>query len=198
MNHEDQRKRLFIRRCHEERRRMRQNNIAAAAIVLILSLIVAVSPQSVPRADGSVDAGCAAAFIWPVRTSGSADPSLTRIFDNPAQPWLPGHRGVDIAAGTGARLVSPADGHIVFSGKVAAKDVVSIRHANGYTTTYEPSVSSLPRGTALRQGQEFGMVKGHSDHCDATCLHWGLKTGAQSYRDPVHEIHKRRIALKPL
>ncbi|PJM72824.1 peptidase M23 [Bifidobacterium primatium] len=199
MNHKDRRKRRFVfRRCQEERRRMRQNNAVAVVIVLALSLVVVVSPRSVPSASGSADVGCAAAFIWPVRTSGSVDPPLARVFDNPAQPWLPGHRGVDIATGTGTQLVSPADGHIVFSGKVATKDVISIRHANGYTTTYEPSVSTLPKGAALRQGQEFGIVRGNSDHCDTTCLHWGMKTGDRSYRDPVHEVHKRRIALKPL
>ena len=44
-------------------------------------------------------------FRWPLDGS----PAVVRGFDPPPQPWLPGHRGVDLAAPPGA-VVRSGDG----------------------------------------------------------------------------------------
>ncbi len=49
-------------------------------------------------------------------------------YDAPKQQWFPGHRGVDLRARPQEAIVAPADGVIAFSGNVAGKSVVTIRH----------------------------------------------------------------------
>ncbi|WP_165782838.1 M23 family metallopeptidase [Bifidobacterium margollesii] len=170
------------------------------ALVSVLGLWVGlIVPESglAPAAVADVAGSCRASFIWPVR-SGGADPPLTKTFDNPAKPWLPGHRGVDIAADEGTQLVAPAPGAISFAGGVGGKHVVSIRHHHGLTTTYEPARTSLGVGASVSRGMSFAHVSGHSDHCDGSCVHWGAKRTDGTYVDPVHEVHRKRIVLKPM
>ena len=59
-------------------------------------------------------------------------------FDPPAVVWGRGHRGVDLAAAEGAQIRSAAAGTVAFAGMVAGRPVVSIDHADGIRTTYEP------------------------------------------------------------
>ena len=58
-------------------------------------------------------------FIWPVPA-----PSVVRPFDPPPQPWLAGHRGVDLAGTPGSPVHSPGAGRVVFAGVVAGRGVV--------------------------------------------------------------------------
>lgn len=138
--------------------------------------------------------GCEARFVWPLR--GASHETVTAAFAPPARPWLPGHRGVDLSADTGAELVSPAQGTVSFAGRVGGKDVVSIKHGDGRgTTTYEPAVATVSVGAPVRRGEPFGHVEGDSDHCADRCLHWGLRVG-DGYADPTALTRPRRIALK--
>ena len=100
-------------------------------------------------------------------------------FDPPAAVWSAGHRGVDLALAAG-------------------RPVVSIDHADGIRTTYEPVEPSVAAGDAVRRGQAIGvLVAGHrSDGADA--LHWGARTGAKSYIDPLRLLRPAVIRLKPL
>ena len=52
---------------------------------------------------------------------------MVRPFDPPPQPWLAGHRGVDLAGEPGAAVVSAAAGTVIFAGVVAGRGVVSVR-----------------------------------------------------------------------
>lgn len=70
----------------------------------------------------------------------------------------PGHRGVDYRVKEGQSLVSPSAGVLAFNSPVALIPAVSIQHANGYRTTFEPACSKLPVGTPLLAGQPFGTV----------------------------------------
>ena len=147
-----------------------------------------------PSPSHAVVAGCETRFVWPLR--GASQATMTAVFAPPARPWLPGHRGVDLSADTGAELVSPAQGTVSFAGRVGGKDVVSIRHGDGHgTTTYEPAVASVRVGASVRRGEPFGRVEGDSDHCGGSCLHWGLRVG-DGYADPTALTRPRRIALK--
>lgn len=150
---------------------------------------VGVTVADTGRADDGGDR-CRARFIWPVE-----DATTVRDFDPPERPWLPGHRGVDIAAGTGVGLVAPADGVISFSGQVGGKSVVSIRHGD-LTSTFEPAVGERNLGTVIRQGETFASVAGESDHCNDTCVHWGLKRADGSYANPAAQTVKRHVVLK--
>lgn len=189
-----------MRRKGERVSRRRLSTAATMALVMMLGLWVGlIAPESrfAPVAVANAAESCRASFIWPVRSSG-ADPPLIKVFDNPAKPWLPGHRGVDIAVAEGTQLVAPAPGTISFAGGVGGKHVVSIRHHHGLTTTYEPARTSLRIGASVSRGTSFAHVSGHSDHCDGSCMHWGVKRSDGTYVDPVHEVHRKRIVLKPM
>ncbi|WEV63309.1 peptidoglycan DD-metalloendopeptidase family protein [Bifidobacterium sp. ESL0732] len=136
--------------------------------------------------------GCKADMRWPVLPH-----VLIRRFKAPKNAWGPGHRGVDLAAVENTPLLAPASGFISFSGVVAGKSVVSIRH-KGLTLTFEPAQTLLPIGTPVVKGLPIGTVTGVSDHCTGICVHWGVKKSKKEYRDPQQLAAKRKIVLKPV
>lgn len=142
-------------------------------------------------AEAGADGGCRRTMSWPLRRV-----VRLKAFDPPERPWLAGHRGIDLAAAEHDELVAPADGVVSFAGTVAGKQVVSIRH-DGLTLTFEPAVTRLSVGTRTVRDELFGEVGARSDHCDGTCLHWGVRRGGE-YLDPETLVGLRRIALKPV
>jgi murein DD-endopeptidase MepM/ murein hydrolase activator NlpD len=136
---------------------------------------------------------CRARMVLPV-----ADAHISKSFDRPSMRWATGHRGVDITAGTGTALIAPDDGVISFNGTVAGKDVISIKHADGLTSTFEPAHSDLETGAPVFRGKPFGVADGLSDHCLDLCVHWGVMDASDDYLDPSTLILPRTIALKPV
>ncbi|WP_460490619.1 M23 family metallopeptidase, partial [Corynebacterium nasicanis] len=63
---------------------------------------------------------------------------VLRAFDRPEHNWLPGHRGVDLALPVGGAVVAAGDGVVAFAGVVAGTPTVSVDHADGVRTTYQP------------------------------------------------------------
>ena len=143
-----------------------------------------------PTEYGIVAQSCMTGFLWPV-----SEPEIVRPFEAPESPWAPGHRGVDLATRTGSVLLAPADGTVSFAGQVAGKSVVSIQH-DGLVSSFEPAQTDLPKGTAVRRGETFGFVRGRSDHCGTTCVHWGVRRGVNDYLDPAGLVAGGRIVLK--
>jgi len=128
---------------------------------------------------------------------------VSRTFDGPAQPWLPGHRGVDLAASTGQSVLAAAAGRVVFSGMVAGRPVVSIEHLDGIRTTYEPVASAVREGQEVGAGASIGRVSGIHEGCAApACVHWGARVGGEedAYIDPLSLLGARfrAVVLKPL
>ncbi|WP_163231548.1 M23 family metallopeptidase [Bifidobacterium aerophilum] len=182
-------------RNHEERRRRRLS--AALCGVVVMSALAAGSmgggrAYGMASADESASYGCVSAMVWPLR-----EPTVTKAFDAPEQPWLPGHRGVDLAAKDDMKLIAPSDGIISFAGQVAGKSVVSLA-ANGLILTFEPAVTDRDVGARIRQGDYFARVSRGSDHCDGSCVHWGVRRANGDYADPTGQVGERRIALKPV
>ena len=131
---------------------------------------------------------------WP-----GADPHVTRRFDPPPQPWLAGHRGVDLAAPPATPVRSAAAGTIVFTGLVAGRGVVSVAHPGGLRTTYEPlSAGPLRVGDTVAAGEEIGrLAPGHPGCPSAACLHWGLRRG-EVYLDPLSLLDPPEVRLLPM
>jgi murein DD-endopeptidase MepM/ murein hydrolase activator NlpD len=133
-------------------------------------------------------------WTWPL----SPRPAVRRPFDAPAQRWLPGHRGVDLAGSVGQPVLSAGAGTVTYSGVVAGRGVVSVRHADGLRTTYEPVDDRAARGTAVARGARIGTLARTPGHCvPAACLHWGAVEG-DTYRDPLTLVDPGRPVLLPL
>jgi murein DD-endopeptidase MepM/ murein hydrolase activator NlpD len=143
------------------------------------------APGSAPTPDG--------VWGWPLEPV----PEVERRFDPPDQPWLPGHRGVDLASHVGQSVLAPTDGTVTWNGVIAGRSVVVVRHRDGLRSTFEP-VTGAPTGTSVRRGEPVGVVTAVSGHCaPKTCLHWGVLRGA-TYLDPLSFVGRPPIVLLPL
>lgn len=132
-------------------------------------------------------------FAWPLHPK----PRIVTPFAPPAQDWLPGHRGVDLAGDDGLPVLAVADGTVVFAGSVAGKPVVSVDHPGGLRSTYEPVTASVSAGTRVRRGTVLGSLAPGHEGCSMTCLHWGIRRGRE-YLDPTALVRTRPIVLKPV
>ncbi|MDO5494176.1 MAG: M23 family metallopeptidase [bacterium] len=150
-----------------------------AALALALALLLG-SPTPV------VD------YHWP--TGGPA--AVLRAFSPPEVPWGSGHRGVDLQLAEGSVVVAAGDGTVVYAARLAGRGVVSIEHADGLRTTYEPVEASVRRGEHVRRGDPIGVLA--AGHCEGGCLHLGARRGPDSYIDPLSLFGIKRVRLLPL
>jgi murein DD-endopeptidase MepM/ murein hydrolase activator NlpD len=89
-------------------------------------------------------------------------------------------------------------GVVRFAGRVAGQGVVSIDHADGLRTTYEPVTPAVAAGQVVRAGDVIGALDaGHPGCPVAACLHWGLRWG-DGYLDPLALVGAARVRLLPL
>lgn len=189
------------------RRRRRRLLPAAAGLVSVAGLLLSPAAPAVsgeptaPRAAAAVAAPAAVEspvprgeYGWPTGALGV----VLEDFDPPAVRWGSGHRGVDLSLAAGSPVLAAADGTVAFAGTVAGRPVVSIDHADGIRTTYEPVEASVSGGDAVTRGQAIGtLVAGHrADGADA--LHWGARTGPKEYVNPLRLISPPVIRLKPV
>lgn len=107
-------------------------------------------------------------------------------FRRPEQDWMPGHRGVDLAASPGDAVRAAGAGLVLWAGDLAGRGVVSVLHPDGRRTTYEPVAASVEIGDEVDAGQVIGRLALGVSHCGGSpsCLHWGLRRG-EDYLDPI-------------
>jgi murein DD-endopeptidase MepM/ murein hydrolase activator NlpD len=138
----------------------------------------------------------AAAPLWTAPLSGAL--RVTRSFDPPAHDYAAGHRGVDLAGHAGQPVLAAGAGVVLFAGMVAGRPVISVAHADGLRTTYEPVDPSVAAGQAVARGSPIGtLLAGHAGCPVAACLHWGLRRG-EEYLDPLRLLRPPRVRLLPL
>ncbi len=130
-----------------------------------------------------------AAMWWPVPGP------VVREFDPPEPDWLPGHRGVDLAAAPGATVRTPRDGVIAFAGRVAGSPVLVVGHG-AVRATYQPVEAGATVGSTVRAGQPIGQIVSGAAHCTPTCLHWGALVGDR-YVDPRILLGRAHVVLLP-
>ncbi len=160
-------------------------NAAIAVVLLALAPGTAVADRVPPSAS----------TLWTAPLPGAA---VTRPFDVLPHRFAAGHRGVDLAGAPGAPVLAAGDGVVVFAGMVAGRPVVSVDHAGGLRTTYEPVAASVGAGQAVARGSPLGtLVPGHAGCPVAACLHWGLRRG-EDYLDPLSLLAPPEIRLLPL
>lgn len=134
----------------------------------------------------------APAFSWPV-----SPPAVSRPFDPPEQPWLSGHRGVDLTVPPGAVVRAAGAGTVVYAQRLAGRGVVSVAHTGGLRTTYEPVTATVIAGATVAAGHPIGTVEPGHPGCRGGCLHWGLRRGGV-YLDPLLLLGIGRVRLLPL
>lgn len=129
-------------------------------------------------------------YIFPAQTQGN----ITRPFDPPSVRWGAGHRGVDIALNAGNNVLAAGDGVVIYAGRINDRSVISIEHADGIRTTYEPVSPSVKKGDTVTAGQVIGTLD--DGHCKKqSCLHWGAKRGKDAYINPLSLLRERQIRL---
>ncbi|WP_297082633.1 M23 family metallopeptidase, partial [uncultured Demequina sp.] len=110
---------------------------------------------------------------------------MLRAASIPRDDWLPGHRGIDLAASAGQQVRSPGAGTVTFAGHVVDRPVITVTHDNGLISSMEPVESSLAAGTPVATGDWIGVVSETVAHCGtAACVHWGVRD-ADGYVDPL-------------
>lgn len=133
-------------------------------------------------------------FTWPL----APRPAVHRRFEPPASQWSSGHRGADLLAAVGQPVLSGGDGVVAFSGVIAGRGVITVRHSGGLRTTYEPVDERLAPGTLVHRGSSVGVLSPAPGHCvPGHCLHWGAISG-HTYRDPLSLLGFGRPILLPL
>lgn len=120
---------------------------------------------------------------------------IVRAFDPPDQPWLAGHRGIDLLAAAGSPVVAALPGRVTFAGRIAGKGVVVVSHGDT-RTTYEPVRASVRVGEVVAGGQQVGVLEANT-HCQVgSCLHLGWLRG-QTYLDPAELFDSGGLRLLP-
>ncbi|GAT65600.1 peptidase, M23/M37 family [Planomonospora sphaerica] len=143
------------------------------------------TPRSGPTA--------ASRWAWPL----PGRPRILRAFAPPSQPWLPGHRGVDLAAPSGTPVHAAGPGTVGYAGPLAGRGVVTVLHSAGLRTTYLPVRASVRRGQVVERGEAIGTVEDAPGHCPTGCLHWGLLHDRR-YLDPLLLLGHGQVRLLPL
>ncbi|MHA3703559.1 peptidoglycan DD-metalloendopeptidase family protein [Jatrophihabitans sp. YIM 134969] len=145
------------------------------AVALLTLLVVWASPAAALSANPPV-----VTYRAPV-----AGPLVVlRGFDD-VGPYAPGHRGVDLRAGPGGAVLAAGAGVVTFAGPVAGRGVVTVLHADGVRTSYEPLTPAVAAGAVVAAGTVLGRLEGaHGSFPAGAVLHWGARLG-ERYLDPL-------------
>ena len=169
-------------------------------------------PEGICRGGALPGRGCGPAGrrAWPVAGSEPGRrPLVARGWERPPRPWAAGHRGVDLAVGSGRPVVAAAPGKVVFVGKVTHRGVVSIAlHQSGsppLRVTYQSVRPRVRSGAVVRAGETVATTTAAAPtprhRCRGGCLHWGLLRGDR-YLDPLSllppEMRGGRARLLPI
>lgn len=170
--------------------------LATALSVGLTTVPTAAAPESPPGAPpGSAPVGN---HLRPVPGT------VLAPADIPDQNWLPGHRGVDLDAASGAAVRASAAGTVRFAGVVAGTPTVSVDHGGGLRTTYEPVLAQVWVGEQVGRGQILGELADHVSLPGTARrdpgLHWGAVLGppaedAERYIDPMTLLGPVQVRL---
>lgn len=144
-----------------------------ARLLCLLTLVAL--PAAIGHASGASAASQPEAesahplWAWPVE--GARE--VLAAYRAPANEYGAGHRGVDLAPGTGV-VRAPDDGVVAFRGTVVDRPLLTIEHPGGYVSTFEPLLSDLSVGDLVSAGDEIGTVA-HGGHAAAGALHVGVR-----------------------
>lgn len=150
--------------------------VSAMLLVLLLTITDVSSPSSSVAA---LDVAVEPRWTWPV----AGARVVVSPYRAPAHEYGAGHRGVDLGTSIGTRVIAPADGVVAFRGTVVDRPLLTIEHAGGLVTTFEPVRSALVAGDVVASGQEIGLVE-VGGHTPAGALHVGVRLDGE-YINPL-------------
>jgi murein DD-endopeptidase MepM/ murein hydrolase activator NlpD len=130
------------------------------------------------------------------------------VFGPRVSPWTGTEEfftGLDLAAPAGSAVIAPADGTVLFAGRVAASqrsrwwrfgNLVVVSHGEGGATLFGPlGRIEVRRGDHVRRGRRLGSV-GATGWAMSPVLHyeyWREREGRLSPTDPRFAILDRRL-----
>lgn len=166
----------------------------AGRVLLAVVLLLSPPPVAEPAIGGRQASAAVSAFVLPV----PPPPRVLTPFRPPAQRYGSGHRGVDLAVAVGGPIRAAGAGRVVYAGQLAGRGVISIEHASGLRTTYEPVTPTVSAGQQVAAGDPIGRLQaGHAPCAPASCLHWGARLPDDSYLDPMSLLTGLRVRLLP-
>lgn len=174
------------------------SSAAAAASATASATVVSANAAMDSRVDAAEPMIAVAAFAqsnwqWPVRSPWE----IQREFVAPASQYGAGHRGIDLRVEQGDEIVAPADGTVFFTGVVVDRPVISIRHADGLMSSFEPVTSDLVAGQLVAHGDRIGQVTS-GGHCADSCVHFGVRLHGQYISPRLVLGSLQRAVLLPL
>jgi len=166
----------------------RRTQILLVLGCLLVAWVVALFSPGPPASAGPDPVG-----VWPL----APEPSVTRGFDPPDDPWGAGHRGVDLLGAAGQPVRAALPGRVSWVGVLAGRGVVVVVHG-GTRTTYEPVDATVEVGASVGAGDRIGTLDLVGSHCPPrACLHWGWLAG-ETYLDPLRLVGAGPVRLLPL
>jgi murein DD-endopeptidase MepM/ murein hydrolase activator NlpD len=149
-----------------------------AVVVIVLAAVGANAPAEPLASANRAAVSSRANWNWPI----AGAHRILRPFIAPVTVYSAGHRGIDIAADGSLDVRAPADGVVRYAGVVVDRPVLSIEHADGAVSSYEPVVSPLHKGELVARGQVVGELL--PGHCSHPCLHFGVRVNGR-YVSPL-------------
>ena len=134
-----------------------------AAVVLTLTTLAHGQLVNTPPVDAAPSE-----WLWPLERSRQ----LSRPFVAPATEYGAGHRGIDLPASSGERLVAPTDVRVAFAGRVVDRDVVTLDAGGGWLATFDGATSLVEVGSMVEAGEPVAVVS-PTPHC--ACVHVSLR-----------------------
>lgn len=129
-------------------------------------------------------------YIWPV-------PSATTISSGFGLRWGRNHDGIDIAAPSGSRVVSSADGVVVYSGNGLGGygNLIVVAHADGYFSVYAHNkVNLVKEDQRVDQGQTIALV-GQTGRASGSHLHFEIRYDSTAI-NPLRVVDKPSSSKK--
>lgn len=149
-----------------------RSSLRRPALAVLLLAAVLTSPAPSHRTALPEDAPWAWPVIGPV----------TRPFVQPATPYGPGHRGIDILSADGM-VRAPAAGDVRFVGTVVDRPVISLDHGDGFVSSLEPVRTQVTAGSTVDRGQVIGVVD-RGGHVREGEVHLGVRRDGE-YINPL-------------
>lgn len=153
--------------------------LSRTSLALALVLCAGTVPAAAGHAVADPDPQSQGDWRWPV----DGPRTILSPYRAPANDYGAGHRGVDIAVPSAGEVRAPADGIVAFNGTVVDRPLITIGHAGGYVTTFEPLSSDLSPGVQVLAGDVVGTLAA-GGHTDAGALHIGVRLDGE-YINPL-------------